>query len=405
MKNQLDQELETIDSLTKPGLTWVEYSAYALGVNIAPRKRSSWPCSFLIKFIIANYKVSFEAYVEAVLLSFQLSIGMVKMMHFQLFLESCVELVETTETGDVLRNLGLFDLNLANKSALRKTLGSMLTKSWVAINSQVMFFFKIVCMPVLYYCLRPYFQYMYDCYIVKDTCEMTLTYPAIVAYVQLGTHEIPSYWVRFYLLQSGPVWCFFAVFGFNSLFVVLTNHEACLLEILRYLVRHSTDDAVVPKRSRPQYLRCCAKLFTRISRHHDQIELVFKYIILVQCIISSILICMLLYKISTVLEVGIVWMGMIMVYLLTITLEISLYNVNAQKVETQSELLFSDWYNCDWYDECEDFKCIIKLMLMFSRREFVLSVGGFANLSHGLLVQVFRMSGNFFLLLRNMNNK
>ncbi|XP_062131285.1 odorant receptor 67b [Drosophila sulfurigaster albostrigata] len=420
MQNILDQELQLIDDLPKPGLTWVEYSAYALGINVAPRKRSSRPCGFLrvfallvnlsiiyslIQFIMENYTVSFEAYVEAVLLSFQLSVGLVKMMYFHNYMDSCAELVYTTETGDVLKNLGLFELDLPNKRILRKSLGSILSKNWQDIDRQVMFFFKIVCMPVLYYTMRPYFQYVYDCYIIHDTCEMTLTYPAIVPFIKLGKYEFPSYSVRFFLLQSGPFWCFFAVFGFNSLFVVLTRYEACLIKILRYLVQHSTCDSVVPKSLRVPYLRCCARLFARISRHHAQIENLFKYIILVQCVISSILICMLLYKISTIMEVGWVWMGMIMVYLVTITLEISLYNVNAQKVETQSELLFYDWYNCAWYNESEDFKFIIKLMLMFSRKTFVLSVGGFTNLSHKFLVQVFRTSGNFFLLLRNMNNK
>lgn len=31
---------------------------------------------------------------------------------------------------------------------------------------------------------------------------------------------------------------------------------------------------------------------------------------------------------------------------------------------------------------------MIKMMLLFTRRTFVLSVGGFTNLSHGFLVQV-----------------
>ncbi|XP_017841527.2 odorant receptor 67b [Drosophila busckii] len=420
MQNILEQELDKIDELPKQGLKWVEYSAYALGLNIAPRKRGSGPCRFLriftwivnmniiyslIKFIIVNFVVSFEAYVEAVLLTFQLSVGLVKMMMFFNNLESCVDLVRITETGSVLKDLGLFDLILPNKRKLCTDLKKILYDNWQEIDRQVMFFYKIVCMPVLYYTLRPYFQYLYDCYIVRDTCEMTLTYPAIVPYIQLGNYQLPSYSVRFFLLQSGPFWCFFAVFGFNSLFVVLTRHVACLIKILRYLVKHSTDNDTVRSSSRVLYLRCCVRLFSRISRHHAQIENLFKYIILVQCTISSILICMLLYKISTVLEVSMVWMGMIMVYLLTITLEISLYNVNAQKVETQSELLFEEWYNCAWYNETEEFKFMIKLMLLFSKRTFILSVGGFTNLSHKFLVQVFRMSGNFFLLLQNMNNK
>lgn len=65
--------------------------------------------------------------------------------------------------------------DLTNPHALCKKLSSMLRRSWLVIDRQVMFFYKIVCMPVLYYCLRPYFQYIYDCYIVQDTCEMTLS--------------------------------------------------------------------------------------------------------------------------------------------------------------------------------------------------------------------------------------
>jgi len=34
-------------------------------------------------------------------------------------------------------------------------------------------------------------------------------YPAIVPYLQLGNYEFPSYVIRFFLLQSGPLWCFF----------------------------------------------------------------------------------------------------------------------------------------------------------------------------------------------------
>ncbi|XP_017137225.1 odorant receptor 67b [Drosophila miranda] len=420
MQDLLDQELDRMDKLPKQGLFWVELSAYALGINIAPRKRSSKHCRLtlivvllvnlsiiysLVAFIMANFQVSFETYVEAVLLTFQLSVGVVKMLHFQSSLEASVQLVHSTETGQVLKSLGLFDLDLPRKQDLLRSLRSILLDNWLIIDRQVMFFFKIVTMPVLYYTMRPYFQYIFDCYIIRDTCEMTLTYPAIVPFVKLGAYEFPSYVVRFFLLQSGPLWCFFAVFGFNSLFVVLTRYESGLIKVLRYLVQNSTSDNLVPKHLRVRYLQCCVGLFARIANHHNQIENLFKYIILVQCSVSSVLICMLLYKISTVLEVGWVWMGMIMVYFVTITLEISLYNVSAQKVETQSELLFHDWYNCGWYNESRDFKFMIKMMLLFSRRTFVLSVGGFTNLSHKFLVQVFRLSGNFFLLLRNMNNK
>lgn len=65
-----------------------------------------------------------------------------------------------------------------------------------------------------------------------------------------------------------------------------------------------------------------------------------------------------------------------------------IYRKVQHKEFLQSELLFLDWYNCDWYNESEDFKFIVKLMLLFSRKTFVLSVGGFTNLSHKFLVQV-----------------
>lgn len=61
------------------------------------------------------------------LLTFQLSVGMVKMMHFHSFLDSCVELVRTTETGAILKHLGLFDLGKRKQF-------------YVAFISQVLFF-------------------------------------------------------------------------------------------------------------------------------------------------------------------------------------------------------------------------------------------------------------------------
>jgi len=76
-----------------------------------------------------NYMISFETYVEvcldyllcclflnccvsyqAVLLTFQLSVGVVKMFHFQNKVDSCTKLVFSTETGQVLKSLGLFEL-------------------------------------------------------------------------------------------------------------------------------------------------------------------------------------------------------------------------------------------------------------------------------------------------------
>lgn len=60
------------------------------------------------------------------------------------------------------------------------------------------------------------------------------------------------------------------------------------------------------------------------DQHHNGV-----YQLIIQYISQSLLVY------YTFQEVGWVWMGMIMVYLVTITLEISLYNVNAQTVETQ----------------------------------------------------------------------
>jgi len=130
---------------------------------------------------------------QAVLLTFQLSVGVVKMFHFQNKVDSCTKLVFSTETGQVLKSLGLFELgrtvksfrcinffeqiftDLPKKQELLRALSLILMDNWLIIDKQVMFFFKIVCMPVIYYTMRPYFQYMYDCYIVKETCEMTLS--------------------------------------------------------------------------------------------------------------------------------------------------------------------------------------------------------------------------------------
>ncbi|EDW18462.1 odorant receptor 67b [Drosophila mojavensis] len=416
MSNILDQELEKME-LPNPGVKWVEYCSFALGINMAPRKRTSRYCGFfrilaylmnfyltwgLINFVLKNYMVSFQAYVEPMIICFQIIMNIVKTTYFHYHLDVCTDLMRISETCDILKNLGIFDVVLTNNQVLCKALMTKIRDSWKSINSQVMFFFRIVSLPVIFYCARPYVLYVYDCYVARNICKITTTYPAIMPFVQVGNHEYPSFTVRFFVEQSGPPYCFFNVFGFNSLFVVLTNHEVCLFELLRDLIKNSTNDEIVPKTSRVSYLRCCAKLFARLSRHHAQVDNLFSSIVLVQCVVSTFFLCTLLYNIMLV-----DWSKLfpIFVYFLTILFEISLYNVNAQRLETQSELLFHEWYNCAWYNESKDFKLIIRLMLLFSMRTFQLSVGGFSKLSNQLLVQVFRLSGNFYLLLRNMNNK
>ncbi|XP_017955148.1 odorant receptor 67b [Drosophila navojoa] len=416
MSNILDQELDKME-LPNQGVKWVEYCSYTLGINVVPRKRSSRYCRFLrivayllnfhimcglMNFVLENYTVSFQTNIEAMVLCFQIIMNIVKIVYYHNRLNVCADLMRISETCDVLKDLGIFDVGLTNKQVLCNALMTKIRESWKSINNQVMFFFKIVSLPVIFYCARPYVLYIYDCYLVRNSCNIISTYPAKMPFVQIGNHEYPSFTVRFFVEQAGPIYCFCNVFGFNSFFVVLTNHEACLFELLRYLVENSTNDEIVPKASRVAYLRCCAKLFGRLSRHRAQVENLFSSIILVQCGISTFFLCMLLYNI---MEVDFSKLSTIVVYFLTILFEISLYNVNAQKVETQSELLFDEWYNCAWYNESEDFKLIIRLMLLFSMRTFKLSVGGFSKLSNKLLVQVFRLSGNFYLLLRNMNNK
>lgn len=61
------------------------------------------------------------------------------MMHFHSFLNACVDLVRTTESGDVLRNLGLFDLGEEEtfKTVPRHVLHSLIHSSRFAIQADV----------------------------------------------------------------------------------------------------------------------------------------------------------------------------------------------------------------------------------------------------------------------------
>ncbi|XP_018791068.1 PREDICTED: odorant receptor 63a-like, partial [Bactrocera latifrons] len=92
-------------------------------------------------------------------------------------------------------------------------------------------------------------------------------------------------------------------------------------------------------------------------------------------------------------------------YILASGTQISLYCINGQQLTTVSEEIPLALYSCNWYEESNKFKQLLRMMIMRTNRPFNLEVSWFTLMNLATLIAFFRMSGSYFLLLRNLQEK
>ncbi|KNC27745.1 putative odorant receptor 63a [Lucilia cuprina] len=85
--------------------------------------------------------------------------------------------------------------------------------------------------------------------------------------------------------------------------------------------------------------------------------------------------------------------------------EVSMFCFNGQRLTSESERLPVALYNCKWYEECTEFKFIIRMMLMRTNRTLAIQVGGFTTMSLVTLLGIMRSSFSYCLLLREFNSE
>ncbi|KAI8115598.1 Odorant receptor 63a [Lucilia cuprina] len=389
-------------------------------------------------FIWENRSKSMLTYTDAICTSFQTWISISKLFHFAFTQHKFEKLVKMAQNTEILQNFEIFELNIFNKKHITEEIQGILDDSWLDIKRQLNFYIISVFGIVGWYYFSCLAVNIYNTYTYSSPTEFELLYPFQGAFPMWRDKGIqfPYYFITYiisgsethisgmceyafiYQLMLIKFW-FTAAVSFAGLYIVTSLHTLALLKILRRLVAYSTTEDVLPQ-ERVKYILAWAKLHQRIYEYFYEINSLYYIQSAPLFLCSMLVICLLIFQGS----VGLVGINIVIPYTTIVErgsdvdvvikmvlyfsaagFEVSMFCFNGQRLTSESERLPVALYNCKWYEECTEFKFIIRMMLMRTNRTLAIQVGGFTTMSLVTLLGIMRSSFSYCLLLREFNSE
>uniref|UniRef100_A0A1B0GG44 Odorant receptor n=1 Tax=Glossina morsitans morsitans TaxID=37546 RepID=A0A1B0GG44_GLOMM len=382
MSNMLIEVLKNEQKCNNKTLKNLYKISFMTGVNIKYKTDFKDPVKLVNLFLITislmglcaqyclvwhNRHESFVESADAICTANQAWISIFKMIYLVFVQHKFYDLLHAATDGNLLYDLGIFDLAINCKEQLLKEIKDILRDSWLDIRRQLNFF--------IFSCMMACGFYMFSCLFVN------------YYYMHINPQN--------FTLQLRAV-CF------DGIFIVVVVHCSALFQILHQLLQHATDEDI-PRSERVKYLLCCVQLHDRIYNYYAKINSMYKNPSLAQCLLSMLVLCVVMFMANVGLEEDITLFFKMLCFLMAAGFQIVIYCYNGQKIITQSGMSPSSWYNCSWYNESPQFKYIINMMVLRANRTLYLQVSGFTTMSHMTLLSIVQTSGSYFLLLRNLS--
>ncbi|XP_037900610.1 odorant receptor 63a-like [Glossina fuscipes] len=353
-------------------------------------------------FIRNNLNESINVYADSLLISMQIIISNIKLIHLIFMQHEFYKVIKQAENSDIILNLNEFGIATNGQKKLMQNIKDILKDSWQDIHRQLRFFIYSCCAIVGWYWLVALAQNIHDLYKRPEYFTVTTTFP--VKY---------PHWI-----SKGPMFIIHPVqyinsaacnhisgFGavcYDGIYVVLVVHCAALVHLLRALVEHSTTNEV-PQARRVQYILGCIKFYQKIFEFYSSIDGLFRTVNLTQYCINAIILCMIIFQASIGLEAEASLVVKMFLYLMAISFQNIMYCYNGEKLITQSNLLPTAWYSCCWYNESAELKFLIRMMILRTNRALYMKMSGFSTMSLMTMLTLYQTSSSYFLLLRNVS--
>ncbi|KAI8120078.1 Odorant receptor 63a [Lucilia cuprina] len=177
--------------------------------------------------------------------------------------------------------------------------------------------------------------------------------------------------------------------SFDGVFIVLCVHGVGLIQVLNAMIENSTSPEV-PKERRVEYLRYCI-FHTNLCADYRQIftdkSVCHKFLL------SLLIWGIVLFQMSIGFESNKMTMVRMVLYLSAAGYEIVIFCYNSQRLTSEVCFIFKNLntlliylynlnlnvktlYNCEWYNESEEFKQLIRMMILRTNRIFNLKYLG-----------------------------
>ncbi|CAD7082284.1 unnamed protein product [Hermetia illucens] len=188
---------------------------------------------------------------------------------------------------------------------------------------------------------------------------------------------------------------------FDGYYVFLTFHAVALFKTLKEMIIFSSTNRV-PKGEKMLYIRECVYHYNRCIRFCDEINDMYAIVNLSQLLISLVVLGVVLFQASIGLENDPKMFVNMVLYISAAGYELVIYCFDGQNITSETENICDAWYSSNWYDESREFKSIIYMMMMRTRKPYHISALGFTTMSRPTFLGIAKTSGSYFMLLRNV---
>ncbi|XP_017070761.1 odorant receptor 63a [Drosophila eugracilis] len=346
--------------------------------------------------------------VETVSTALQFLTSIAKMWYFLFAHQEIYDLLRRARCHELLQKCELFARmsDLLVTKTLRRQVESTMDRYWASTRRQlIIYLYCCICLTSNYF-ISSFASNLYRYFTrPKGSYDIVLPLPSLYpAWADKGL-TFPYYYIQMYLETCSLYICGMCAVSFDGVFIVLCLHTIGLMKSLNKMVEHSTSELVPPKR-RVEYLLCCIYQYQRVADFAAEVNDCFRHITFSQFLLSLFGWGLALFQMSVGFgsNSSITMIRMTM-YLVASGYQIVVYCYNGQRFTTASEQIGKAFYEVQWYGESREFRHLIHMMLMRTNRSFRLDVSWFMQMSLPTLMAMVRTSGQYFLLLQNVNQK
>ncbi|KNC26549.1 putative odorant receptor 63a, partial [Lucilia cuprina] len=192
--------------------------------------------------------------------------------------------------------------------------------------------------------------------------------------------SFPYYHIQMFMGGCADYIAGMCAVSFDGVFIVLCVHGVGLIQVLNAMIENSTSPEV-PKERRVEYLRYCIFQYQRIYDYVLTIDNIYRQISLSQFLLSLLIWGIVLFQMSIGFESNKMTMVRMVLYLSAAGYEIVIFCYNSQRLTSECEKIPLALYNCEWYNESEEFKQLIRMMILRTNRIFNLNISWFTTMS------------------------
>ncbi|CAD7082283.1 unnamed protein product [Hermetia illucens] len=329
----------------------------------------------------------------------QTLISVIKLFLWVFMEKRFYKLVKAAVDCELFNEVKMLDKNVKLTKNLRDKTKEIIEECWKSAQFQVRYY-VIACTAVIsFYFINALTVNTY--HTIKGHTNHTKLFAFATYYPgwEQARQHLPFY--AFFTIVEGYADFAAGMATFDGYYVYLTLHAVALFKTLKEMITFSSSNKVSTEDKIP-YIRECVYHYNRCIRFCDELNDMYAIVNLSQLMISLVVLGVVLFQASVGLENDSKTFIRMVLYISAAGYELVIYCFDGQKLTTETETISDTFYSSNWYDESREFKTIIYMMLMRTRKPYYISALGFTTMSLPTFLGIAKTSGSYFMLLRNV---